>query len=504
MPNIANMQIKPVTFAFLLSMGIASPLIAQDTASSEKASTEHNLNETEKPVVRHNSVTIDGKSIDYTVTTSELKLTDDEGKSEASIFHVSYIKKGESDPSKRPVVFAFNGGPGSSAVWLHLGALGPRIVPTSPDGTTPLDPPITVQENPYSILNVADLVFIDPVSTGLSRPEDPDKAGKFHGVKGDLDSVGEFIRRWVTDNQRWSSPKYLIGESYGALRAAGLSGHLQNRYGMHLNGVVLLSGLIDFRTLSPSTGNDLSYIVYLPTLTATAHYHGVIKGDRDKLMQEAKTFADTTYLSALHKGSKITSQEKEEVASTLSKLTGMNKEWILRNNLRIHPSKFRKELLAEQGKVVGRFDSRVAWNAMNPGSDHPSYDPSFSVAKGPFSTAMLDYLTRELGWEDKRTYEILTGKVHPWKWGATNSYVNLSDSIEGALSDNPKARFLILCGKTDLATPPGGILHSVDHLKLPDQLRKNISVEWYEAGHMFYLNQPDLEKLHKDLSKFIQ
>lgn len=494
---------KRTTFLLLLSLGITLPLSAQDDQGPDKAN-QKPRSETKESVTKHASVTIDGNAIDYTVTTSELTLSDDSGNAEAHIFNVSYIKKGETDPSKRPVLFAFNGGPGSSAVWLHLGALGPRIVPTSPDGTQPLDPPVIVKENPFSILNVTDLVFIDPVSTGLSRADDPEKAGKFHGLRGDLSSMGEFIRRWTTENKRWSSPKYILGESYGAIRAAGLSDYVQSQYGMSMNGVILLSGLLDFRTLSPSAGNDLCYSVYLPALAATAHYHGVIKGDRDQLMQDAQLFADTTYTVALNKGSRLSNEEKEQVAGELAKYTGLSKEWILENNIRIHPTKFRKELLASQNKVLGRFDARVAWDSMDSGSSIPSYDPSFSVAKGAFSTAMLDYLTRDLGWEDQRTYEILTGKVHPWKWGAENSYVNLSDSIEDALRDNPKARFLVLCGRTDLATPPGGILHSIDHLSIPDSLRKNISVQWYDGGHMFYLNQPDLEKLHKDLSEFIK
>lgn len=460
--------------------------------------------EEKAPVSRDASVTIAGSKVDYTVTTGELPLTNDKGEVQANIFHVSYVKKGTKDPSTRPVLFAFNGGPGSSAVWLHLGALGPRIVPTSPDGTQPLAPPLVVKENPFSILDVADLVFIDPVSTGLSRAEDKEKAGKFHGLQGDLDSVGDFIRRWITENKRWSSPKYLLGESYGAIRASGLSSHLQNRYGMQLNGVILLSGLLDFRTLSPSAGNDLSYVLYLPSLTATAHHHGVIKGDRDALVKASKAFADTTYASALHQGNTLGDDERNTIAAQLSKFTGLNKQWIIENHLRISTTKFRKELLRNQGKILGRFDARVDWEMIDSSTQHPSHDPSYSVAKGPFSTAMLDYLGRDLGWKDKRVYEILTGKVHPWKWNAENEYVNLSPSLSNALRENPNLRILVQCGHTDLATPAGGILHSINHLQLPSSLRDNISVTWYEAGHMFYLNQPDLEKMRTDLVEFIK
>lgn len=472
-------------------------LTAKENLSTEPVVVE---NET---VNQQASVTIDGKKLDYTVSTGELSLTNDQGEAEAHIFHVSYTKNDVKDVSTRPVLFAFNGGPGSSAVWLHIGALGPRIIPTSTDGTHALSPPVTVVENPQSILDVADLVFIDPVSTGLSRPEDKDKAKKFHGVNGDLDSISDFIRRWVTEHQRWSSPKFILGESYGAVRAAGLSSKLQQRYGMQLNGVVLLSGLLDFRSVSPSQGNDLSYISFLTSMTAVAHHHGVISGDLEKLLAEAKTFADSDYRIALHMGHTQSLDKKKAIAEKLSQYTGMDSQWILDNHLRISPTKFRAELLRSKNKVIGRFDGRVAWDAIDSSSSYPSYDPSYSVVHGPISTAMLDYLGRDLGWKDARVYEILTGAVHPWNWNATNSYVNLSDSLATALTHNPKLRILVQCGDTDLATPAGGIRYSLDHLLLPQSLRNNISVERYDAGHMFYLNQPDLEKMRHDLVKFI-
>ncbi|MFT5882618.1 MAG: carboxypeptidase C (cathepsin A) [Crocinitomicaceae bacterium] len=454
-------------------------------------------------VSRDGSVTIAGAQVDYTVTTGELQLKNDKGEDQATIFHVSYVKKGVKDVSSRPVLFAFNGGPGSSAVWLHLGALGPKIIPTSADGTKALAPPITVVENPQSILDVADLVFVDPVATGLSRPESKDKSKQFFGVQGDLDSMSDFIRRWITQHKRWSSPKFVLGESYGSLRAAGLSDKLQQRYGMHLNGVILLSGLLDYRTLMASQGNDLSYAVFLPSLAATAHFHGKIKGDRDAIVKDAREFAATTYRTALYRGHTIDDATKQKIATKLSELTSLDPQWIIDNHLRISSTKFRKQLLKSEGKVLGRFDARVAWDAIDTASDYPNYDPSYSVVHGPISTAMLDYLGRDLGWKDERVYEILTGKVHPWNWNANNSYVNLSGSIANALKHNPKLRILVQCGHTDLATAAGGILYSIDHLMLPKAQRSNIKTAWYDAGHMFYLNQPDLEKMRKDLVSFI-
>ncbi len=450
------------------------------------------------------TVTIDGKPLDYTVTAAELTLKTDSGKPRAKIFYTSYTAKPDLKRSERPVLFAFNGGPGSSAVWLHLGALGPKIVPTSDDGTRPLQPPVTLIDNPQSILDVADLVFIDPVSTGYSRVGSAAKSSEFHSVDGDVASVGDFIRRWISENKRWSSPKFLLGESYGGVRAAGLSSHLQSRYGMHLNGVVLLSGLLDYRTLNPSDGNDLSYVVYLPSLTATALHHGRIKGDRAALVADAKKFAETTYTNALLKGYTLDPATADAVAVKLSELTSLPKKLILDMDLRISPTRFRAELLRDEQKVLGRFDARVAWPTAQKSSAYPDFDPSFSVAKGAFSTAMKSYLTDDLDWDDSRIYEIITGNVHPWRYGANNRYVNMAGSLESALKDNPKLRILTLCGHTDLATPAGGILHSLDHLKIPASLRKNLSVKWYDAGHMFYLNQPDLIQLRKDLVEFIK
>ena len=494
-PSIPRV-LSALSFFLPLAMATApSALVA-----AEKESKPMKDAKAPKVVKKYASVTIDGKKIDYTATTSRLVLKTDDGKARASIFYVAYTRNDIEDMGKRPVMFAFNGGPGSSAVWLHLGALGPRILETSPDGTKPIKPPVTVGENAHSILDVADLVFIDPVSTGYSRAED--KKAQFHGVSEDIQSVGDFIRRWVTENKRWASPKYLLGESYGGVRASGLSNELQSRFGMDLNGVVLLSSLMDFRTLRPSEGNDLSYIGFLPAFTAVAHHHGKLKGDRDALVKRAREYASGAYASALLKGYTLSEAERKEVAAELSALTGLPANLILRTDLRIQPSYFRKELLRSEGIVLGRFDARTAWAEADRAGSYPRYDPSYAVAKGAFSTAMLSYLADGLGWVEERPYEILTS-VGPWNWGAKNSIVNTSPRLATAMRDNPHLKVLVQCGHTDLATPPGGILHSLAHMNLPEAQRKNITVKWYDAGHMFYLNQPDLIKMRKDLVEFI-
>lgn len=466
---------------------------------------EENKDDFPSVVSKQDAVTIAGKKIDYKVTASTLSLKTAKDEDRASIFHVAYERIGMSDRHKRPIVFAFNGGPGSSAVWLHMGALGPRIVPTTPDGTKTLPPPLIIKENPQSILDVADIVFIDPVSTGFSRAEGKTKAAEFHGVNGDIRSVGDFIRRWVTENDRWASPKYLLGESYGGIRAAGLADHLQDEFGMSLNGVVLLSSLIDFRTLRSNVADDLSYSVFFPGLTATSHYHQKIQGNRNELVEQARAFAFGTYSQALLKGAAISAKEKKSVADQMAKFTGLPASLFVETNLRLSSTRFRKELLRDESKVLGRFDARIAWPSTSPESDYASYDPSYSVAYGAFSTAINDYLSRDLGWEGHHPYKILTSDVRPWDWGTSNSVVNMARNLESAMRENPDLRILVMCGYTDLATPPANMQYSIDHLfNIPNERRKAIKFTWYEAGHMFYLNQPDLEKMRTDLVDFIK
>lgn len=461
--------------------------------------------EAKGPVVKESSVEIAGKKIPYKVTTAKIQLKQDDGKPRASVFHVSYERTDVKDPAGRPVMFAFNGGPGSSAVWLHVGLLGPKIIHLPGDGTQAPEPPARLVDNPLSILDVCDLVFIDPVSTGYSRPEGEAKPGEFHGVNGDIESVGDFIRRWVTEHDRWASPKFLIGESYGGIRAAGLSQFLQSRYGMSLNGVVLLSTLLDFATLSDSPGNDLSNLVYLPSYTGTAHFHGKIKGDRDAMIEKSKAFAFGEYATALLKGSALTDAERKPVAAKLAELTGLSAEVWIEHDLRINPAFFRGELLRAEGKVIGRFDARVAWETTDKSNPMPEYDPSYSLAFGAFSTAMMDYLGRELGWKEDQPYEVLTGKVQPWSWDAQNSVVNVGDRLATAMRDNPHLRVLVMGGRTDLATPPEGVAYSLRHLSnLTKGARERISSASYDGGHMFYLNPPDLEKTRADLLKFLE
>lgn len=493
--------------SLLLLAGLAT---AQEKPAPPESKPEPPKEKAEKsdkpaePVTRDGSVTIAGKKIDYKVTTAKLVIEKDDGSPRASIFHVSYLRQNAGDVAKRPVVFAFNGGPGSSAVWLHLGILGPKRVELPGDGTSAPVPPARLVSNEFSILDVADVVFVDPVSTGYSRVAKDGKPEEFHGVEGDVESLADFIRRWVTENNRWSSPKFLLGESYGGIRIAGLSDQLQSRFGMSLNGVIFLSSVLDFRTLSPSQGNDLAYHVYLPNYTAIAHFHGKLKGDRDALVKESRDFANGDYLLALNAGTSLDPAKRQAVAEKLAALTSLPVQLILDSNLRIDPTRFRAELLHREGKVLGRFDARVAWPTTDASSPMPEYDPSFSLALGAYSTTMLQYLGNDLGWKEDSPYEILTGKVQPWRWGRENTITNLASRLGEAMRDNPHLRVLVMGGHADLATPPDGILYSLAHLfELSPEARKNIVYVSYEAGHMFYLNPPDLAKGRKDLADFI-
>jgi len=463
------------------------------------------------PSITHHQVELaSGRKLDYTAEASTLTLKKEDGTPHASIFSISYTASPREGQPPRPVLFCFNGGPGSSSVWLHLGGIGPRVVRIPDDGLSAPPPPAAVENNPHTILAVADLVFVDPVSTGFSRPEKPDDRKDFHGLEQDISSLSEFIRLWITTRGRWDSPKFLLGESYGALRVAGLAQQLQSRHGMPLNGVVLLSGVLDFETLLTHQGNDLPYVTFLPALAATAHYHQRLPDDLQalplpELEAEALDFASSDYLRALTLGNAAPPRLRREVASQLARFTGLPPETIHEHRLLITPSVFRKALLKDQGLALGRFDARVTGPDQNPAQPHPSSDPSYSVVFGTFATAMNAHLRHDLKVEDPRPYEILTSKVHPWDYsGFNNRYVKVNDRLADALLENSHLRVLVQCAHFDLATPPQAMLHSINQMDLPAQARRRISVAYYEGGHMFYTNPSALEKLRKDLGRFLR
>jgi carboxypeptidase C (cathepsin A) len=500
---------------FLLAALPALPLAAAEPAGDQGPGTNAPAAKNElatipdasyRPVRVTNTVMIAGERVTYTAETGMLPVLKSDGTARASVFYVAYTRQDRTNAETRPVMFCFNGGPGSASVWLHLGALGPRRAKMNPDGSQPA-PPFKLVDNEFSALNVSDLVFIDPVATGFSRAAKEEKPGDFFGDTADLDSVGEFIRLWTTRHERWLSPKYLCGESYGVFRAAGLADHLRGRYGMYLNGLVLVSGVLDFATISGGSGNDLPYALYLPAYTAAAQFHKKLPADLesnlDQALAEARAFARGEYLTALQAGAGLEPAERQKVVAELARLTGLPARVIEDNRLRIDPDVFRKQLLHDEGLILGAYDGRLTGRDGDPAATGPEFDPSSTATMGVFSAGMNAYVRGELKFEDDLPYEIFAG-VQPWNYGAHNEYPNASDRLASVVNQNPYLRILVCGGRCDLVCPIDTIRHSLEHMPLAEAYRKNVTYAEFDSGHMMYINQPDLQKLQAAIGKFVQ
>lgn len=459
----------------------------------------------EKKSVTTHSIVLSGQRLAYTATAGTLVIRDDAGKAKASIFSVSYVKDGVSDPAGRPVTFCFNGGPGAASLWVHLGAFGPRRIETDENGLKYATPARLV-DNEFSILDATDLVFIDPVSTGWSRAAPGEDPQQFHGFEQDIESVGEFIRLWLARNQRWASPKMIAGESYGTARAAGLALHLLDRYGLQLNGVVLLSAVLNWQNQEFAVGNDIPFLIHVPSYTAAAWYHGRLAPELQKdlraALAEAEAFALGDYATALLHGDRLPDAKRREIAEQLARFTGLTAEFVERANLRIELYRFLKELLRSEGKTVGRIDARFTGRDLDSAGESPEFDPSLVGLDGPYAGAINDYLRRELGYEDDAIYERLSRKVRPWKWGGGNEYVNVAEPLRQAMTKNPGLHVLISSGIYDFATPYFDARFTVAHMGLPPELRDRVKIETYEAGHMMYVKRTEHKKLHEDLVRF--
>jgi len=454
-----------------------------------------------------NTVTINGATNKYRATAGTIVIKDEENKPMVSFFFIAYTSLDFTNASERPVTFSFNGGPGSSSVWLHMGLLGPRRVFLKEDGGLP-PPPFHLVNNDYSLLDESDLVFIDPVSTGFTRSVPLEDAHKYHGVDQDLQSVGDFIRLYTTRYKRWDSPKFLIGESYGTTRAAGLSGYLENRFGMYLNGIALISSVLDFSTLSFNAGNDLPYILYLPTETAAAWYHKKLppdlQSDRKKALAESEQYAMGEYAHVLAQGSALSASDRQNAVKELARLSGLSEDYVDRANLRIRAFRYFKQLLNSDRLVIGRYDARMTGPDLDPTSDSPDNDPSFTSVLGPFTATLNDYIRRDLKFESDLPYEILTGKVQPWDYNdARNHYLDVATTLGDTMTHNPYLKVFVANGYYDMATPYLATRYTFDHMGLPENLRSNISMGYYDAGHMMYVNHPSLAGLKKDLAAFI-
>ena len=478
--------------------------------TNETTEKENNIPEEKTTVTKH-QIHIGGKDIHYTATAGTIILKEeDEEKGEkpkASIFYVAYTMDDVQDLTKRPITFSFNGGPGSSSVWMHLGLLGPKRVHLDTEGM-PFPPPYNLVENEFSLLDKTDLVFIDPVSTGYSRSVPGEKSEEFHGVKKDIESVGDFIHQYTSRNRRWISPKYIIGESYGTTRAAGLSGYLQDRHGMFLNGLMLVSSILNFGTALFDPGNDLPYILFLPTYTATAWYHKKLNSEYQKdleaTLKKVEEFAYNEYALALMQGSQLSQEKRQAIAKKLAEFTGLTQDYILQTDLRVNIYRFCKELLRSEGVTVGRLDSRFTGKDRDDAGEMFERDPSYSAILGPYAATLNHYVRHDLNFELNLPYEILAPLYQKWNFDEQkNHYLNVAETLRTAIATNPKLKVFVANGFYDFATPYFATKYTFNHIGLPPDLMKNISMGFYEAGHMMYIHLPSLEKVKQDLGNFI-
>ena len=453
----------------------------------------------DEPVVTSHTAQIEGQTVRYSVEVGWLPIRE-EGRLTAKMSYIAYTRDGIEDLSVRPLLFSFNGGPGTASVWMHLGYTGPRRVVYDDDGFAVM-PPGTLEDNPHSILDVADIVYIDPIATGYSRMVEGEELHKYHGTLTDIRSVGEFIRLYLVRKDRWLSPKFLIGESYGTTRASGLAEHLLRQHRIYLNGIVLVS----MTDLNVEQGTDVAYATALPQLTATAWYHGQLSDDlqarplRD-VLDEGERFAMGEYLSALVQGDRIGANERDDVAHAVARLTGVTPDYVVATNLRIDARRFWKELLRDRRLTVGRLDSRYLGVDRDAAGEHPEYDPALADWNGAFSNAINQYLREELQYETDMAYNVW-GDVRPWK---RDDGVNVSDMLRQAMRDNPYLKVLIQGGYYDAATDYYGAVYTIAHIQPGGEFRDRFRFSWYESGHMMYLRKPDLRAANADLRNFIQ
>lgn len=469
--------------------------------------------------VTYHEVEIGGKNVPYQATAGTITLA--EGKDNepaARIFYIAYRKTtsvvGEGqqpefpDPTTRPITFSFNGGPGSSSVWLHLGVFGPMRVDYADDFGNPGPPPHRVVPNDLSLLDKSDFVFIDPVSTGYSRAQGDKNAKSYHGLDSDIASVAEFIRLYLGRQNRWASPKFVAGESYGTTRAAGLVDELQGTHGIACNGVILISTVLNFQTIRFDVGNDLPYVLYLPTYCSVAHFHEKLRPEVQRrelagLLDEVEAFASGEYASALMKGSALPEDERERIAQRVADYTGLTQEYVLRTNLRPDMPRFPKELLRDRGQTVGRLDARFTAQDRDDAGESFEFDPSYAAIQSIYTESMNDYLRTELKYSSDLPYEILTS-VWPWSFDGlgNNRYANVGERLRAAMQQLPFLKVFVASGLYDLATPYYATEYTMNHLMVRPALQKNVEIHEYDAGHMMYVRRPDFEKLRRDLAAY--
>jgi carboxypeptidase C (cathepsin A) len=467
----------------------------------------------EQSVTQH-TVAIGGVPVNYTATAGTLIVRNEKDEPWASMGYTAYVKRDAGNASRRPVTFAYNGGPGSSSVWLHMGALGPRRIVTADAGPTP-PPPYQLVDNAYSLLDRTDLVMIDPVGTGYSKAVGEAKDKDFWGVDPDIQSVSKFIKQYVSDNGRWNSPKYLLGESYGTTRSAGIVDNLQTAEGMSFNGVILVSVALDLEAIFNIPGNDRPFPLFLPTYAATSWYHKALPSqpkDLEPFLEEVRRYALGPYSDALLKGDRLPEAERHAVAEKLHQYTGLSADYIEKANLRVTEGEFTQELLREHGETVGRLDARFTGVSLDRLAKEADYDPQEAAIAAAFTAAFLNYYNEELKFGQGKSYEIESGQIWRfWEWkhkspGAPFPIPGLPNTgldLAHALAYNPSLQVLILNGTYDLATPFLATEYMVSHLGLEKKLQPHVQMKYYPAGHMMYVQEQSLKAFKADVAAFI-
>lgn len=499
------MRLIAKTASIALALSLAAAAGAQSTApKAEEKEAAKPIPEPNVSVSRH-SGTFGGKRITYTATAGETYLKADDGTPRAAIFSTSYVKEPR-DPS-RPITFLFNGGPGSGSVWLHMGAFGPKRVAIPSDGTDDGAPPYPLVDNPDSLLDVTDIVFIDPVGTGFSHALGKTDPKDFWGVTKDAESIAQFIRLWLNNNGRWNSPKYLGGESYGTTRSAAVVNQLEGAYNdVSLNGIILISTVLDFGAGADTPGNEMTHVLNLPSMAATALYHGKAQASSTEgFVEEARQFASGPYATALLKGQRLGAEERASVRTQLARFTGLSEGFLDKADLRVSPSRFYKELLRDRGLTVGRLDSRYTGRDYDNAGEEPDNDPSFYGIDAGYTAAVNAHLRENLKFKTDRSY-VTIGQVGPWDWriggGRDNDvYLNVAPYIGKAMRENSGMRVFVGQGYYDFATPFYAAEYSLTRTGIPQD---RVEYQYYGSGHMMYVRDEDRVKLSRDIRDFIR
>ena len=507
--------------AILLGMQFGAGVWAQDkdkdkdkdAKPAEAAAAATPAAPKEESSVTEHTIKIGGAAIPYKATAATILLKNEKEEPTALMYYTAYTRSDVKDLSTRPVAFIYNGGPGSASMWLHMGSFSPKRV-VIPSAEAPQPAPYKVVENPYCLLDKSDLVFIDPIGTGFSKAVGKAADKDFWGVDEDVKSIAQMIQTYVNRNDRWNSPKFLIGESYGTFRSAALSNYLQNTDGMYFNGIVLISSVLDLGTISFNPSEDMPYVFYLPSYAATAWYHKMLKeqpADMKAFVEEARQFAVTEYAGALIKGSKLTAGEKAEMAKKLSRFTGLSEEYLIKADLRVALPQFMKELQRSRGLTTGRLDARFSGFSYDLLGEYAEFDPQDTSITGPFTAAWNNYVRTELKFGQDKVYIGGSNQANQqwnWKHNAGDNFgfpgsPNTEGDLIQAMLVNPRMKVEIENGYYDLATPFFATEFTADHLGLPEALRKNITLRYYDAGHMMYVREEDLAKLKANVGSFI-